>query len=496
MEFVFNFLNKVGFASLLSFSCLFLLVIIGFLPNSKIFLLRTTSLIGSVFIFIFSLFGFFLLATGGPSASVGFFALQEISWLGSWNVSYFIGLDAISLYFIILSTALIPVCILASWETIKYRMKEFLLLLVFTEFCLVNVFSVLDLFLFYVFFEAVIIPMFIIIGVWGSRLRRIVAAFRFFLYTLAGSVIMLLAVIYIYIITGSFNLYVLYETQFPFFIQVLLWLAFFCSFAVKIPMMPVHVWLPEAHVEAPTAGSVLLAGILLKLGGYGFLRFSLPMFPEASVYLAPFVFTLSIVAIFYSSFTTISQIDLKKIIAYSSVAHMNYVTLGLFTNNIEGIEGAIFLMLSHGVVSSALFLCVGFLYDRYGTRILRYYGGLAAVMPVYSSLLLVFVLANLSLPGTSSFVGEFLVLVGTYGANSFVCCLAASGVILSAAYNIWFYNRLCYGVVSPHISYYSDLNKRETFLLLFLLFFVFYLGVRPDFVLETLHLPVSFLINS
>jgi len=485
------FFELLGFSGFLSFLNIIFICFILIIPKNNIYYLRLFSLYFSIIIFIFSLFGFFFL---NFNVTILFYNLIQYSWLGSWNLTYLIGLDSISLYFIILSTFLIPVCILASWESLKYRLKEFLLLLFVTEICLINVFSVLDLFFFYIFFEAVIIPMFIIIGIWGSRLRRIVAAFRFFLYTLLGSVIMLLGIIYIFVVIGSLNLYVLYNVYFSFYIQIFLWFSFFCSFATKIPMIPLHIWLPEAHVEAPTAGSVLLAGILLKLGGYGFLRFSLPLFPEASAYMTPFIFCLSILAIFYSSFTTLVQIDLKKIVAYSSVVHMNFVTIGIFTNTIEGIEGAIFMMLSHGIVSSALFLCVGFLYDRYGTRLLKYYGGLVMVMPIYSFIFFFFILANLSLPGTSGFIGEFLILLGVLYNNSLVSFFAGLGIILSAAYNIWFFNRLCFGTFSIYIKYYNDLNKRELTLLSFLAFFVLYFGVFPNSILLYLHLPVSYLI--
>jgi len=485
-----EFFESIGYISTLSFLTIFALLFIGLVPSESTSQLRVFALWLSLVIFLYSLTGFFLIDPSGL-----FSAREGYSWLTGWNLDYYVGVDSLSLYFIVLSTFLIPVCLLASWESIKYRLKEFLILLFFVELCLINVFSVLDLLLFYLFFEAVVIPMFIIIGLWGSRLRRIGAAFRFFLYTLAGSVVMLIALLYIYLSTGSFNLYTLYDLKYPLSIQLPLWFAFFLSFSVKIPMFPFHVWLPEAHVEAPTAGSVLLAGILLKLGGYGFLRFSLPLFPDASAYLAPFVFLLSLLAILYSSLTTIVQIDLKKIIAYSSIAHMNYVVLGLFTNTLEGVEGAVFLMLSHGLVSSALFLCVGFLYDRYGTRLLRYYGGLASLMPIYSSFLFLFVLANMGLPGSSSFVAEFLILLGGFSSNTLVGTLASIGVVLSAIYNVWFFNRLCGGPVSSYLERFSDLNKREFFLLSSLALPVLYLGIKPTYILSTLHLPLSFLIS-
>jgi NADH-quinone oxidoreductase subunit M len=404
-------------------------------------------------------------------------------------------LDGVSLAFLVLSTFLLPVCLLASWEAIRYRLRPFLLLLFLTQFCLVHVFAARDLLLFYLSFEAVVIPMFIIIGLWGSRLRRIGAAFRFFLYTLVGSLVMLLALLYLYLAVGSLHLAALAPLRLPLGVEMALWTAFFCSFAVKIPMVPLHVWLPEAHVEAPTAGSVLLAGILLKLGGYGFFRFSLPLFPTASCRLAPLVLLLSVVAILYSSAATLVQVDLKKAIAYSSVAHMNYATLGLFSNTPEGVGGSLLLMLSHGLVSSGLFLCVGFLYDRYGSRLLRYYGGLAQLMPLYASLLLLLLLANLSLPATFPFVAEFLVLLGGFGANSLVGLGATLGVVLSAAYSIWLYNRLCFGPLSIRLGGFGDLNRRELALLLPLVVLVLLFGLAPGPLLAPLQLPLLLVLR-
>ena len=311
------------------------------------------------------------------------------------------------------------------------------------------VFCMLDLLLFYVFFESVLLPMFLIIGVWGSRERKIRAAYQFFLYTLIGSLFMLLAILLIYFQTGTTDLQVLFVSEFSLQRQFLLWFAFFASFAVKVPMIPVHIWLPEAHVEAPTSGSVILAGVLLKLGTYGFVRYSIPLFPDASVYFTPLVYTMSIIGIIYASLTTLRQIDLKKIIAYSSVAHMGFVTLGLFSLNIQGIEGALLLMLSHGFVASSLFLCIGVLYDRTHTRLVKYYGGLVHVMPLFSVFFLIFTMGNLSLPGTSSFVGEFLILVGVFQTNPFVATCAATGMILGGAYSIWLYNRVVFGNLKP-----------------------------------------------
>jgi len=337
--------------------------------------------------------------------------------------------------------------------------------------------------------------MFIIIGVWGSRERKIRAAYQFFLYTLFGSVLMLLAILLIYFQTGTTDLEILYTSSFSETRQILLWLAFFASFAVKVPMVPVHIWLPEAHVEAPTAGSVILAGILLKLGTYGFLRFSIPLFPYATFYFTPLIYTLSIIAIIYTSLTTLRQIDLKKIIAYSSVAHMNFVTLGLFSLNTQGIEGSILLMLSHGLVSPALFLCVGVLYDRHKTRLVRYYAGCGRTMPLFATLFVFFTMANISLPGTSSFIGEFLVLTGTYQNNSFAAFLAATGMILGAAYALWLCNRLVYGVVKPHfMTSFSDISRREFFMFFPIIVSVLWMGVYPEPFLDAMHCSVGNLI--
>ena len=411
------------------------------------------------------------------------------------TLNLILGVDGISLFFIILTTFLIPVCILVSWTNITSYVKEYCIAFLVLESLMIAVFSILDLLLFYVFFESVLIPMFIIIGVWGSRERKIRAAYQFFLYTLFGSVLMLLAILLIYFQVGTTDIEILYTSQFSETRQILLWLAFFASFAVKVPMVPVHIWLPEAHVEAPTAGSVILAGILLKLGTYGFLRFSIPLFPYATYYFTPLIYTMSIIAIIYTSLTTLRQIDLKKIIAYSSVAHMNFVTLGLFSLNTQGIEGSILLMLSHGLVSPALFLCVGVLYDRHKTRLLRYYSGCARTMPLFALLFVFFTMANISLPGTSSFIGEFLVLTGTYQNNSFVTFMAATGMVLGAAYALWLCNRLLYGIVKPHfISTFSDISRREFFMFVPFIFSILWMGIYPEPFLDAIHCSVGNLI--
>lgn len=433
-----------------------------------------------------------LLRSGNDNLQESLNGLQELAPGGNDTLNLILGIDGISLFFVILTTFLIPACLLVGWNSIEIYVKEYAIAFLVMESLMIAVFSVLDLLLFYIFFESVLIPMFIIIGVWGSRERKIRAAYQFFLYTLFGSLLMLLAVVLIYFQTGLCDLQTLYLTDFTDKRSILLWLAFFASFAVKVPMVPVHIWLPEAHVEAPTAGSVLLAGIMLKLGVYGFIRFSIPLFPYASIYFTPLVYTMSCIAIIYTSLTTVRQVDLKKIIAYSSVAHMNFVTLGLFSLNAQGVEGSIMLMLSHGIVSPALFLLVGSLYDRHKTRLLRYYGGSARSMPVFSILFLFFTMANISLPGLSSFVGEFLVLVGAFQNNTFATIMAATGMVFGAAYALWLCNRLIYGFAKPVlISSYSDLSRREVFLFIPFVFLVLLMGVVPEPFLDVLRSSVG-----
>jgi NADH-quinone oxidoreductase subunit M len=412
------------------------------------------------------------------NSSAAFQFVERADWLGG-KISYSMGVDGISMLFVILTTFLMPFCIVASKYSVKVRFKEYMLAFLVLETLMIGVFCATDLVLFYVFFEGGLIPMFLIIGVWGGQ-RRVYAAFKFFLYTLLGSVLMLLAIMAMYWQAGTTDIPTLLEYQFPASMQTWLWIAFFASFAVKMPMWPVHTWLPDAHVEAPTAGSVILAGVLLKMGGYGFLRFSLPMFPIASADFAPVIYTLSVVAIIYTSLVALVQTDMKKLIAYSSVAHMGYVTMGIFTMNAQGVEGAIFQMLSHGIVSGALFLCVGVIYDRMHTREIAAYGGLVNRMPFYATAFLVFTMANVGLPGTSGFVGEFLVLVGIFKVNTWVAAFAASGVILSASYGLWLYRKVIMGALDKAtLKSMFDLSRREIAILVPLVVLTIFFGVYP-----------------
>ena len=407
--------------------------------------------------------------------------VEKHPWLGL--ASYHMGVDGISLPFVILTTALMPICILASWTSIQKRVKEYMVAFLILETLMIGTFSALDLVLFYLFFEGGLIPMFLIIGVWGGP-RRVYASFKFFLYTLLGSVLMLLAIMAMYWDAGTTDIPALLRHGFPLAMQKWAWLAFFASFAVKLPMWPVHTWLPDAHVEAPTAGSVILAAILLKMGGYGFLRFSLPMFPVASHDFAPLIFTLSVVAIIYTSLVALMQEDVKKLIAYSSVAHMGFVTMGIFALTAQGVAGGIFQMISHGIVSGALFLCVGVVYDRMHTREIAFYGGLVNRMPVFAAVFMVFTLANVGLPGTSGFVGEFLSLIGTFKANNAVATFATLGVILSAAYALWLYRKMIFGTLKPALVGIKDMGWREILIFTPLVALTILFGVAPKPVLD------------
>ena len=419
--------------------------------------------------------------------------VEETAWLGP--IRYKMGVDGISMLFVILTTFLMPLCILAAWESVDTRVKEYMIAFLVLETLMIGVFCALDIVLFYLFFEAGLIPMFIIIGVWGGK-RRVYASFKFVLYPLLGSVLMLLAIMAMYWKAGTTDIPTLMSFKFPKDMQWWLWLAFFASFAVKMPMWPVHTWLPDAHVEAPTGGSVILAAILLKMGGYGFLRFSLPMFPLASQELAPLIFTLSVVAIVYTSLVALAQEDVKKLIAYSSVAHMGFVTMGIFTFNAQGIDGAIFQMLSHGLVSAALFLCVGIVYDRMHTREIKAYGGLVNRMPIYAFTFMIFTMANVGLPGTSGFVGEFLTLLGAFKANTWVAFIATFGVILSAAYALYLYRRMIFGELDkPSLAGIKDMNFREIVVMAPLVILTIAFGFYPAPLLDVTAASVKKLVS-
>ncbi|WP_422366716.1 NADH-quinone oxidoreductase subunit M [Pelagibius sp.] len=442
--------------------------------------------------FIVSLF----LWTGFDRSSADFQFVERVDWIPAFNISYHMGVDGISMMFVLLSTLLTPLCVLASWNAIQNRVKEYMVAFLVLETLMVGMFCALDMVVFYIFFEGVLIPMFLIIGIWGGG-RRVYAAFKFFLYTLLGSVLMLLAILAMYFDAGTTDIPTLLAHGFPASMQTWLWLAFFASFAVKIPMWPVHTWLPDAHVEAPTAGSVILAGVLLKMGGYGFLRFSLPMMPEASDFFAPLVFSLSVIAVIYTSLVALAQEDMKKLIAYSSVAHMGFVTIGIFAANQQGIEGAIFQMLSHGVVSAALFLCVGVVYDRLHTRLIARYDGLVERMPAYALVFMVFMLASVGLPGTSGFVGEFLVLVGAFQVNTWVALLAATGMVLGAAYMLYLYRRIIFGkITKDDLKSILDMDWREKAVFAPLIVLVLWMGIYPASFIDVMAPSVERLVEN
>ncbi len=421
--------------------------------------------------------------------------IEEKNWISGF-IKFKLGVDGISILFIVLTAFITPICILSCINSVKSRIKEFLIAILVLETFMLGVFCSLDLVVFYLFFEAGLIPMFLIIGIWGGP-RRVYSAFKFFLYTLLGSVLMLVAIIAIYWITGTTDVVEIFSTKIPEEYQYLLWLAFFSSFAVKLPMWPVHTWLPDAHVEAPTAGSVILAAILLKMAGYGFLRFSIGMFPVASEYFTPLVYTLSIIAIIYTSLIALMQEDMKKLIAYSSVAHMGYVTLGIFTFTKQGIEGSIYQMISHGLISAALFLSVGVLYDRTHSRIIKTYGGVVNILPKFSLIFMIFTLAALGIPGTSGFVGEFLVLVGAFQKSFLVAILASFGVILAAAYMLWLYKKVVFGkLTNDNLKSIKDINFSEGLILSILAIAVISLGFYPEPILDTISVSTDFLIEN
>ncbi len=422
--------------------------------------------------------------------------VEQAQWLPQFHIAYQMGIDGISLFFVVLSAFLTPICVVSSWTSVKMRVKEYMIAFLVLETLMIGMFCALDLVLFYMFFEGVLIPMFLIIGVWGGP-RRVYAAFKFFLYTLLGSVLMLLAILAIYFQVGSTDIVEALNYDFPPHMQTWLWLAFFASFAVKVPMWPVHTWLPDAHVEAPTAGSVILAGVLLKMGGYGFIRFSLPMFPDATAYFTPMVYVLSVIAIIYTSLVALAQEDMKKLIAYSSVAHMGIVTMGIFTVTSEGLQGAMIQMLSHGVVSAALFLCVGVVYDRLHTREIARYGGLVTIMPKYAFVFMVFMLASVGLPGTSGFVGEFLSLMGAFQANTWVALFATTGLILGAVYMLYLYRRVVFGVITHEdVRAMLDLNWREIVVFVPMIAVVLWMGIYPNSFLKPIQPSVANLVES
>ena len=462
------------------------------IPSSNCSILKTVALNISCIVYIISLFLWVFF-----NKSIGSFQfVSKILWIPFLNLNFSIGIDGISLFFVLLTTLLIFLCILISWTSVKVYTKEFLIAFLILEFFLIGVFSILDLLLFYIFFESVLIPMYLIVGMWGSRERKIKAAYFFFLYTLLGSVLMLLSILYIYYQAGSTDYEILLTFAFSKIEQKFLWFSFFSSFATKVPMVPVHLWLPEAHVEAPTAGSVILAGVLLKLGTYGFLRFSFPLFPEASFYFAPIVYFLAVVGIVYTSFTAIRQTDFKRIIAYTSVAHMNLVMVGLFSFNTIGLEGAILQSLSHGFVASALFTIIGVVYERHHTRMVKYYGGLVHVMPLYTFIFLFFTMSNIGLPGTGSFVGEFLILAGSFKINTSATFISATSMIIGGCYSLWLFNRISYGnLKTQYLKDYIDINKREMFIFLPLIFGTMLIGLYPESFLNSMHMSVNMLVE-
>jgi len=453
---------------------------------------RYVALWTSLITFVLSLFVWF----GFERGTAEFQFVEKAAWLPAFGISYHMGVDGISMMFVLLSTFLTPICVLASWESITVRVKEYMIAFLALETFMVGMFCALNVVPFYIFFEGVLIPMFLIIGVWGGP-RRVYSAFKFFLFTLAGSVLMLLAILGMYFQAGTTDIpTLLAEADIPRSMQMWMWLALFASFAVKVPMWPVHTWLPDAHVEAPTAGSVVLAGVLLKMGAYGFIRFSVPMLPEATAFFAPLVFALSVVAVIYTSLVALAQEDMKKLIAYSSVAHMGFVTAGIFTLNQQGMEGAIFQMLSHGIVSAALFLVVGVIYDRIHTRVIDKYGGLVERMPNYAVIFMVFMLASVGLPGTSGFVGEFLVIVGVFQVNTTVALLIATGMVLGAAYMLYLYRRVIFGkLTKQHLMAITDLSAREKAMFAPMIVLVLWMGIYPVSFLDVMSASVDNLIT-
>ncbi|MBF0183649.1 MAG: NADH-quinone oxidoreductase subunit M [Magnetococcales bacterium] len=476
--------------SLVTFLPLVGALVIFFAVKESAKLARYLALGTSLLTFLVSL----QILNGFDSASAAFQFMEEAAWLPAYGITYRMGVDGISLPFVLLTALLTPICILASWESIQTQVKGYMVAFLALESFVIGVFCALDFILFYILWEAMLIPMFLLIGIWGGK-NRVYAAYKFFLYTLGGSVLMLIAILVMGFKGGTFSIPALMGIPFSFGLQVWLFIGLFSSFAVKVPMWPVHTWLPDAHVEAPTAGSVILAGILLKMGAYGFLRFSLPILPDASRFFIPFIFGLSLVAIVYTALVALMQKDLKKLIAYSSVSHMGFVTIGLFAFNQQGIEGGILQMVNHGVVSGGLFLLVGVIYDRMHTREIARFGGVAHRMPVYAVIFMVFTMASVGLPGTNGFIGEFLILLGAYLANKGVAVVAATGLVLGAAYMLWMFKKVLFGVVrSDEVAALQDMSMREIVLFIPLLVLVLWIGFYPAPFLKMMHASVEQLL--
>ncbi|MFN7039349.1 MAG: NADH-quinone oxidoreductase subunit M [Alphaproteobacteria bacterium] len=481
--------------SIIIFLPLFAALSLLFIRNNNEASIKTSRKMALIFAFIEFLLST-LLVFNFDKKEAGFQFVEKYVWIKKFNINYHLGIDGISLFFIILTSFLTIICILASWENVKIRVKEYLLSFLILEALVIGVFSSLDFILFYIFFEAMLIPMFLIIGIWGGN-NRIYAAYKFFLYTLAGSLFLLLGIIYIYYQTGSMNIVELmvYMPKFSLTIQKYLWLAFLASFAVKVPMWPFHTWLPDAHVQAPTAGSIILAGVLLKLGAYGFLRFSLPMLPAASHYFQELIYIISIVGVIYASLVALVQKDIKKLIAYSSIAHMGFVTAGIFAFNEQAITGAIVQMVSHGIVSGGLFFSIGVIYDRMHTREISSYGGIVEVMPIYAFIMMVFTMAAIGLPGTSGFIGEFLVIGGTFKSNQIVSAFIALGMVLGATYMLLLYKKAIFGEPNDKVILLKDLNFREVMIYIPLILLIMIIGIYPKIITDYLEISVANLIN-
>ena len=485
-------MSEFPILSILIFSPLVGVIVLTLLKNS--IAEKYIALASSLFTGFLSI----LVAIAFNPDAPGFQFKEQKTWFEAYNISYYVGIDGISLLFIMLTTILVPICILSSFHSVKDNLKQYLICFLVLECLIIGVFSALDMLVFYIFFEAMLIPMFFIIGIWGGE-DRVYAAIKFFLYTLAGSVFLLLAIIYIYTQTDTLSIPELQVlvSKFSLPVQKIIWVAMFISFAVKVPMWPFHTWLTDAHVQAPTAGSVILAGILLKMGGYGFLRFSLPMLPDASSDLACYIYRLSVIAVIYASFVAMMQTNMKKLIAYSSIAHMGFVTLGIFTFNVQGIIGSMFQMISHGLVSAALFLCIGVLYDRMHTKEIAKYGGVVNKMPKFALVFMLFTMASIGLPGTSGFVGEFLVLIGTYPVSKLFCALAASGVVLGAAYMLGLYKKIMFGeITNEEVSLLKDLTFREIIIFLPLIILTILLGIYPVIITDLLATPVGEIVTN